>query len=221
MSMPEQLPPQCPPDAHKVMREPENNVKALLCICVPDSELDNGEGQVMDIISRMGKKPLILCSDKVREVIDKRAHDFEIEPDYLEVHADQQHASIHYADKSISETFDYVQLGFADPKYKEYLELLQQKIVIGLDMMTMFIARSISTVLPWDKLLANTFLSQYLKAAPQVTEEDKKLLGDIRYDRVNSFDVFDDKEHRSESAYQYLRLERKLFLQYPTEDEQH
>ena len=77
MSMPEQLPPQCPPDAHKVMREPENSVNALLCICIPDSELVNGEGQVLDIISRMGKKPLILCSNQVRAVIDKRAETFD------------------------------------------------------------------------------------------------------------------------------------------------
>ncbi len=221
MSMPEQLPPQCPPDAHKVIREPENKVSAQLCIVVPDSELDNGEGQVLDIISRMGKQPLILCSEKVRTIIEQRAADFEIVPAFVRLHENGQQATILYADHGSSENFDYIQLEFADPNYQNYLELLQHKQIIGLDMQSMFIARSISTVLPWDRLLALTFLNQYLKAAPQVTPQDKKLLCDIRYDRVNAFDVFDDEKTRSESAYQFLRLERKLFLQYPTEEEQH
>lgn len=82
-------------------------------------------------------------------------------------------------------------------------------------MLSMFTLRSISTVFPWDRLLANQFLGQYLDASAQLTEADIKLLTDVRYGRFDALKV----EEESKTAYKFLRLERKLFLQYPTEDD--
>ena len=79
----------------------------------------------------------------------------------------------------------------------------------------MFILRSISTVYPWDELLANQFLGQYTAALKDLTESDIKLLTDVRYGRFDALKV----EEESKTAYKFLRLERKLFLQYPTEDD--
>ena len=81
--------------------------------------------------------------------------------------------------------------------------------------MSMFTLRSISTVFPWDELLANQFLGQYIKARAELTDSDIKLLEDVRYGRFDALKV----EEESKTAYQFLRLERKLFLQYPTEDD--
>lgn len=79
----------------------------------------------------------------------------------------------------------------------------------------MFTLRSVSTVYPWDKLLANQFLGQYTEAVSQLSEDDVKLLTDVRYGRFDALEV----ENKSKTAYKFLRLERKLFLQYPTEDD--
>ena len=99
--------------------------------------------------------------------------------------------------------------------YKEFLDLLEKKCLISLDLLSMFTLRSISTVYPWDKLLANQFLGQYLDASKTLTESDLKLLCDVRYGRFDALKV----EEESKTAYKFLRLERKLFLQYPTEDD--
>lgn len=84
-----------------------------------------------------------------------------------------------------------------------------------MDMLSMFTLRSISTVYPWDELLANQFLGQYLEASKALTDDDIALLTDVRYGRFDALSV----EEKSATAYKFLRLERKLFLQYPTEDD--
>ena len=61
MSMPERYHPECPPDAHKVIRPPLKEVHALLCVKVNDSEEANGMDNVCDILSLINKKPLIVC----------------------------------------------------------------------------------------------------------------------------------------------------------------
>ena len=77
----------------------------------------------------------------------------------------------------------------------------------------MLILRSISTVYPWDKLLAGDFIRQYIKASDAISDEDRDLLRQIRYGKYDPMNAKDTK------AYQFLRLERKLFLQYPSEDD--
>lgn len=214
MPMPEHLHPECPPDAHKVIRPEENKVFATLCVYISEEELNNGIGEVCDIISRMSKKPLLQCSEKVKKAILEKAADFEIEPGFVTA-LDGNKATVSYADGSVGPTQDYVKLEFADASYKEFLDLLSKKTIISIDVFSMFIMRSLSTIYPWDKLLANHFLNQYLTCAANVTEEDKKLLRDFRYGRL---DPYENKE-KSVTAYEFLRLERKLFLQYPTEDD--
>lgn len=211
MSMPERYHPECPPDAHKVIRPPLKEVHALLCVKVNDTEEANGMDNVCDILSLMNKKPLIVCSEKMKELIKASAAQAEIEPEFVVVHENNK-ASISYADGSVSNTFDYYD--FADIQ-KDYLKHLEEKCLICLDTMSMFTLRSISTVFPWDELLANQFLGQYIKARAELTDSDIKLLEDVRYGRFDALKV----EEESKTAYQFLRLERKLFLQYPTEDD--
>ena len=64
MPMPERYHPECPPNAHKVIRPPENEVFATLVVKVPDSEEQNGIDNVCDMLSLMSKKPIVYCSKK-------------------------------------------------------------------------------------------------------------------------------------------------------------
>ena len=111
MSMPERYHPECPPDAHKVIRPPLKEVHALLCVKVNDTEEANGMDNVCDILSLMNKKPFIVCSEKMKELIKASAAQAEIEPEFVVVHENNK-ASISYADGSVSNTFDYYD--FAD-----------------------------------------------------------------------------------------------------------
>ena len=168
MPMPEHLHPECPPDAHKVIRPEENKVFATLCVLVSDEELTNGIGEICDIISRMSKKPLIECSERVRNEIEQKAAAFEIEPGFV-TPLEGNKASVSYQDGSVGPTQDYVKLSFADQKYDDFLDLLSLKTIICVDMFSMFIMRSVSTIYPWDKLLAKHFLNQYKTCSAKVT----------------------------------------------------
>ena len=203
MSMPERYHPECPPDAHKVIRPPVTEVLATLCVRVPDTEEANGMDNVTDILSLMSKEPIIICSDKMKDLINKSAAQAEIKPIFVNIH-DNNKASLVYQDGAVSSVLDFYDFAGNSDNYKEFLDLL-----------SMFTLRSISTVYPWDKLLANQFLGQYLDASKTLTESDLKLLCDVRYGRFDALKV----EEESKTAYKFLRLERKLFLQYPTEDD--
>ena len=203
MSMPERYHPECPPDAHKVIRPPVTEVLATLCVRVPDTEEANGMDNVTDILSLMSKEPIIICSEKMKDLINKSAAQAEIKPIFVNIH-DNNKASLVYQDGAVSSVLDFYDFAGNSDNYKEFLDLL-----------SMFTLRSISTVYPWDKLLANQFLGQYLDASKTLTESDLKLLCDVRYGRFDALKV----EEESKTAYKFLRLERKLFLQYPTEDD--
>ena len=213
MSMPERYHPECPPDAHKVIRPAETEVKAQLCVRVPDCEEQNGMDNVTDILSLMSKSPLILCSDKMKELILKSAEQAEIKPVFVRDLGEGK-ASLAYADGAVGPTVEFHDFAGKAENFKGFLDLLEKNCLISLDMLSMFTLRSISTVFPWDRLLANQFLGQYLDASAQLTEADIKLLTDVRYGRFDALKV----EEESKTAYKFLRLERKLFLQYPTED---
>ena len=193
MSMPERYHPECPPDAHKVIRPPVKEVFATLCVKVEDSEEKNGMANVVEILSLMSKKPLILCSDKMRKLIC----------DYTNENG------------AIGPTTDFYDFAGNSLNYKDFLKTLEKKCIVSVDMLSMFTLRSISTVYPWDELLANQFLCQYLEASKTLTDDDIALLTDVRYGRFDALNV----EEKSATAYKFLRLERKLFLQYPTEDD--
>ena len=214
MSMPERYHPECPPDAHKVIRPPVTEVLATLCVRVPDPEEANGMDNVTDILSLMSKEPIIICSEKMKDLINKSAAQAEIKPIFVNIH-DNNKASLVYQDDAVSSVLDFYDFAGNSDNYKEFLDLLEKKCLISLDLLSMFTLRSISTVYPWDKLLANQFLGQYLDASKTLTESDLKLLCDVRYGRFDALKV----EEESKTAYKFLRLERKLFLQYPTEDD--
>ena len=214
MSMPERYHPECPPDAHKVIRPPVTEVLVTLCVRVPDTEEANGMDNVTDILSLMSKEPIIICSEKMKDLINKSAAQAEIKPIFVNIH-DNNKASLVYQDGAVSSVLDFYDFAGNSDNYKEFLDLLEKKCLISLDLLSMFTLRSISTVYPWDKLLANQFLGQYLDASKTLTESDLKLLCDVRYGRFDALKV----EEESKTAYKFLRLERKLFLQYPTEDD--
>ena len=214
MSMPERYHPECPPDAHKVIRPPVTEVLATLCVRVPDTEEAHGMDNVTDILSLMSKEPIIICSEKMKDLINKSAAQAEIKPIFVNIH-DNNKASLVYQDGAVSSVLDFYDFAGNSDNYKEFLDLLEKKCLISLDLLSMFTLRSISTVYPWDKLLANQFLGQYLDASKTLTESDLKLLCDVRYGRFDALKV----EEESKTAYKFLRLERKLFLQYPTEDD--
>ena len=109
MSMPERYHPECPPDAHKVIRPPVKEVFATLCVKVEDSEEKNGMANVVEILSLMSKKPLILCSDKMRKLICDYTKDSEVKPEFLRVHEDGK-ASISYENGAIGPTTDFYEM---------------------------------------------------------------------------------------------------------------
>lgn len=231
MSTITRLKPDCPPDAHKVMRPPENKVSALLCVKVtPDQLQKYGPVDVMEVLALMSDKANLCCSKEVFTELEQAAAaenaemqkardegyegtDKPLFPNFVEVSEDGSEAAIVYAGGARSSQYKFVDLSEDFNKVESFLKLLGEECLICVDMLSMLILRSISTVYPWDKLLAGDFVRQYLKAAAALKGSDRELLTDIRYGRRNAEIKQDYPE-----AYAFLRLERKLFLQYPSED---
>ncbi len=212
MSKVERLQSECPPDAHKVIRPPENKLNASLAVYVQDSELDNyNASDLCEVLSLMSEKPLIYCSDRVKQAIIDKAADAQIQPSFLVVHEDKT-ASITYTDGSQSSTQAFFDFSTEHADFTDFLDKLAIKCFIIVDSLSMLILRSISTVYPWDKLLAGDFVRQYIKAIANLSAEDKIKLLNIRYGKLAPSEI------ENTDAYSFLRLERKLFLQYPTDD---
>lgn len=214
----ERMQTECPPDAHKVIRPPENEVKAYLCVRLDPAECDRyGIADFCNVIGLMSSRPLLLCSDELKDKIIAQAQESEIDPAFLQIHEDGTSCHLNYASGAQSQTFSCVDLT-DDPelaKVAGYLDLLGTEQIIIIDAAAMLILRSISTVYPWDKLLAGDYLRQYLKARKEVTAADLDIFREVRYGRVEAYPL-KEKEPR---AYRYLQLERKLYLQYPDEDD--
>ncbi|SPT68022.1 Uncharacterised protein [Anaerobiospirillum thomasii] len=211
----ERLKPECPPDAHKVIRPPENKLHALLAIYIKDdSEIKTyGLDDFCQVLSLMGQKPLIYCNDAIKEQICSKAAAFEIEPTFLVVHDDGM-ASIVDMNGATSHTYTFEHMATDYKLFEGFLDKLSDKCIISVDMLSMLILRSISTVFPWDRLLAGDFIRQYIKAYGDLNEDNIKTLLEIRYGRYEALDA----KEKDPVAYQFLKLERKLFLQYPTDD---
>lgn len=212
MSKVERLQSECPPDAHKVIRPPENKLNASLAVFVSDSELDKyNASDLCEVLALMNESPLIYCSNKVKEAIIEKATEAQIKPRFLIIHEDHT-ASINYTDGSQSSAQEYFDLSSKDADFTTFLDKLACKCFIIVDSLSMLILRSISTVYPWDKLLAGDFVRQYIKAKAMLTDNDISKLLDIRYGKLAPTTI------ENTDAYTFLRLERKLFLQYPTDD---
>ncbi len=214
MSMPPRFEPTCPPDAHKVMRDPENKVIAEICVAIEDSELSFGVNNICDLLSAFSQKPLLLCSNKVRDEILKASEICGITPRFLTLNEDGNKGSIMPAEIN-AEEIEVADLRNNIEAARNFFDALSKKCIAVINLPSMYILRSISTVYAWDALLAKQFLSQYEKASQALTDADRELLQNVRYGREDALKVKDI----SETAYAFLRLERKLFLQYPTEDD--
>ena len=245
MAMPEHLKPTCPPDAHKVIREPENRVQALLGVSLSDEEITReGAAAVLESLKSFGPRPPLWCTDDAWDRLSAiktaactpgrvltsqensdAARNAAPNPDH-----DGTPAVVRFDEGSAGKadaggesqkpdgaalSRGLITFEFADPRYADFLELLARPQLLCVDTTSMFIMRSLSTIYPWDRELAAHFLRQYLKLAPQVSQSDRALLSDFRYGRL---DPYENRE-RSTTAYDFLKLERKLFLQYPSADD--
>lgn len=212
MAKQERLEAQCPPDAHKVIRPPENKVNASLVVKVADFELEKyGDRDVAEVLSLFSPKPQILCSKKVEKAIVEKAQDAEIKPSFLELKDEQ--GFLHYLDGSVSSVKKVVDFSNDFKSYQNFLDTLSEDCYLVVDSLSMLIMRSISTVYPWDKLLASDFIRQYLGACEILDDKEIQDLFDVRYGRQEGSALKDAK------AFHFLKLERKLFLQYPTDDD--
>lgn len=215
MAQVERMQTECPPDAHKVIRPPENEVKATICVKVDSAEAQTyGIEDFCSVLALMGTKPLVFTEDSaLKEQIIAQKQASEIEPAFLKKDGDVAYFT--YADGAQGQALPFIDYTTDKQQVANFFEDLGKKQFIIIDSADMLILRSISTVYPWDKLLAGDFLRQYLKASSEVTEADRKLLTEIRYGRKDGLSI----KESDPTAYAFLRLERKLFLQYPTEDD--
>lgn len=215
MAHTERLETECPPDAHKVIRPPENEVKATIVVKVDEAEEQQyGIEDLCSVLALMSDKPLLYCSDALKAKIEQQKAAEEIEPCYLELVPNANEAFLRYADNAQGPVSPYLDLTAQPEEAKNFLDLLGKPQFIIVDTCSMLILRSISTVYPWDKLLAGDFVRQYVKARGDLKDSDYALLQEIRYGRKDGYSI----KGKYNEAYQYMRLERKLFLQYPTDD---
>ncbi|MCR5084229.1 MAG: hypothetical protein K6A65_01845 [Succinivibrionaceae bacterium] len=214
MAMPERMHPDCPPDAHKVIRPPENELRALLCVRVEQAEIDaHGAQAVAAILSYMSKEPLLWCEDGVWEALQPFHQEAEIAPARIRVAGGN--ASIRYAGGAVSEEMPFHPLSEDVGNYDRFLDLLGERCIISSNLMSMLILRSISTVYPWDRLLAGDFVRQYQRAYRALTPRDIEIFNEIRYEGRDAY----ASKKEFPVAYEYLRIERKLFLQYPSDED--
>lgn len=215
MAHTERMQTECPPDAHKVIRPPENEVRATLCVKLHSQEAElYGIADFCEVLALMGAKPMVYTEDAaLKEQITAQQAVSEIEPSYLKKDGDV--AYLTYVDGAVGQALPFIDYTEDPERAKNFFEDLGKKQFIIIDSADMLILRSISTVFPWDGLLAGDFLRQYLKASSEVSENDRKLLTEIRYGRKDGLSI----KQSDPQAYAFLRLERKLFLQYPSEDD--
>lgn len=207
---------ECPPDAHKVIRPPEKVMKAILCVKLNEDEVkEYGAPDFCSAIALMGAKPFLVCSDELRKIIKEHKQDAQIDPCYLQVSEDGTEAHVSYDDGAQGQSLPVVDLTKNDGKLEQFLDLLGTKQYIIIDSYSMLILRSISTVFPWDPLLAQHYFSQFLEALSHVGPKELDLFMKVRYGRIERFSL----KSTNADAYKFLQIESKLFLQYATDDD--
>lgn len=207
---------ECPPDAHKVIRPPEKVCKAILCVRLNEDEVkEYGATDFCSAISLMGAKPCLVCSDELRQTIKAHKAEAAIDPAYLQVNAEGTEAHVSYDDGAQGQTLPVVDLTKDSSKLASFLDLLTEKQFIIIDAYSMLILRSISTVFPWDPLLAQHYMTQYLQARDKVGPEELDLFMKVRYGRIERFSL----KSLNKNAYNFLQIESKLYLQYATDDD--
>ncbi len=209
--MPQRFQPSCPPDAHKVIRDPENKVSAELCVRIEDGELRNGAREICELLGAFSKTPIVSCSQRARLEIEGSAAGEGIMPSFLETL--EGGGAVVAATGKPGRGVKVCDLTDDAQAHRFLDELLKEQVVV-IPMASMYILRSVSTVYAWDRLLAEQFMRQYEDALSHLTAPDRALLEDVRFGRTDPLKV----KELSPTAYPFLRLERKLFLQYPSED---
>lgn len=213
MPMPPRLQPVCPPSAHKVIRPPETRILARLCIAVSDAELSRGAGEICLLLKAFADRPLVLGSAAVRQALDAAAAAAEVKLVYVrDLGGGRACAEAEGAEARECVFYDDAASG----NYQDFFSQLKEDCIISLDMLSMYILRSVSTVYAWDGLLARQFLGQYFKARNNLVPGDQELLQDVRYGHAEALKL----KEKSSTAYAFSRLERKLFLQYPPPPEE-
>lgn len=215
MAHTERMQTECPPDAHKVIRPPEHEVKATLCVKLDGSEAEQyGIVDFCEVLALLGAKPLVYTEDAaLKEQIIAQKNASEIEPGFLK--KDQDSAYLTYADGAQGQALPFVDYTEHKDQVQNFFTDLCKEQFIIIDSASMLILKSIANVYPWDGLLAGDFLRQYLKAVADVGETEHKQLTEVRYGRKEGYPL----KEANPKAYAFLKLERKLFLQYPTEDD--
>ena len=223
---------ECPPDAHKVIRPPEQEVKALLCVKLNDAECEfYGEADFCQALGLMSAQPLVSCSEGLRKLITDKAPVLEQKPRFLQVYSEAptspvsstgdaaslplKEGHINYADGSQSQSYLILDLVAHPELMEQFLSLLEKPYILVVPPESMLILRSISTVYPWDKLLASDYLRQYLRAHAAIGPNELQLFLEVRYGRREGYSL----KSVNPQAYAFLQLERKLYLQYPDEDD--
>lgn len=203
----ERLHTECPPDAHKVLRQPDNECNALICLNIYDWEVNEyGANNVAELISIFNKKAYVCASENTINALKPFVTE-EFTPIFL-----KRNGNVLQGEDNQSLTCEDF---FSDVNHmNSYLDTLAKKTFVLVDTLSMYILKSISTVYPWDKLLASDFVRQYIKAYSALSDKDKKELNDVHYGKI----YWETLKEQNPTAYTFLRLERKLYLQYPSED---
>ncbi|MGN1392973.1 MAG: hypothetical protein ACI4V7_02815 [Succinivibrionaceae bacterium] len=115
-------------------------------------------------------------------------------------------SQMNYAlNKDVLNSFNNVELldSFCDFEQENTLSF------IPVPLNCMLIMKSISGILPYDFLLAKHYLGQYTKARKALSENDLDLISRIKEEGLSTLD-----DSYNDVVKNYLRIERKLFLQY-------
>ncbi len=213
MGKQERIIPECPKDAHKVIRPPVNEVRAELVVKIDLSEIERFTARdVAEVLAIFSAKPKIAVSNEHESAINEAAMQAEIMPAYLEVN-NLDSGFIRHGDGSVSNVRKIIDCTLDTGHSSNFLTALEEPAFLIVDTLSMLTLRSISTVYPWDSLLASDFLRQYHSACSVLGGKEKELLYEVRYG-LRAPETIKDT-----NAFPFLKLERKLFLQYPVEDD--
>ena len=133
MSQIERMHPDCPPDAHKVMRPPENPLNAQLCVFVTKEEVETcGIDDVLEVLALMNQKPLLLCEDdSVRQQIKDHCAKAELTPAFIRVNGDGT-CTIEYLDGAVSSSLPFYAYADDYHNFEHFLDKLSEKFAFVL-----------------------------------------------------------------------------------------
>lgn len=105
-----------------------------------------------------------------------------------------------------------IALTFSDESlYVNFCQMLKDNTfeLIPVSLSRMLTLKSIAGVEPYDFLLAELYLKQHLEAYDALNEEEQDLVNRIKEEGLSTID-----DNYSDNVKKFLKVERKLFLQY-------